>query len=58
MVRNSSTRICGVADEKCFRKIEENFDKAKGKCECLQPCHRVKYDIQIRKLGGKMQVVI
>jgi hypothetical protein len=54
MVRNASTRICGVADEKCFRKIEENFDQAKGKCECLQSCYTVKYDVQAKKLSGKM----
>jgi acid-sensing ion channel, other len=51
MVRNSSTRICGVADEKCFRKIEESFEVEKEKCKCLQPCERVKYEVEVERPG-------
>lgn len=45
------TRICGVADETCFRGIEDIFPSVKEDCECYESCNRLKYDIQVPDVG-------
>jgi acid-sensing ion channel, other len=47
MVREQSTRICGSIDEKCFNEVEENFDKVRSKCNCLEPCELNKYHVEV-----------
>jgi acid-sensing ion channel, other len=46
MIRNKSTRVCGLSDEKCFTKVDQEFDNKVGDCNCLQPCEMLKYTIE------------
>jgi acid-sensing ion channel, other len=48
-VRDSSTRICGVIDEKCFRKVEGEFENNKDHCNCIETCETLKYDVESNK---------
>ncbi|KAG5667492.1 hypothetical protein PVAND_015472 [Polypedilum vanderplanki] len=47
MVRSKKTRICGLGDEKCFWKIESNFQSVKSKCKCYELCERIEYDVKM-----------
>lgn len=48
MVRSSLTRICGAIDEKCFRKVENDFERLKISCNCMETCGTLKYNVEIR----------
>jgi hypothetical protein len=49
MVRGKKQKICGVIDEKCFRKVEEEFENKKDHCSCLETCETLKYDVESTK---------
>jgi hypothetical protein len=42
MVREKSTRICGVNDMKCYKKVEEESHQ-EDFCECLLECGEIQY---------------
>jgi hypothetical protein len=42
MVRDISTRICGVADMKCYKRVKEEL-RTKDECECLLECGEIEY---------------
>jgi hypothetical protein len=42
MVRDVEARICGVADMKCFKKIEDK-QKTHDPCECYIECGEIEY---------------
>jgi hypothetical protein len=42
MVREVSTRVCGVEDMKCYKKVEEEL-KNQNWCECLLECGEIEY---------------
>jgi hypothetical protein len=42
MVREVSTRVCGVQDMKCYKKVEEE-SKDQDRCECLLECEEIEY---------------
>ena len=50
MVRNTTMRICGVAEEKCFRNVEDEFEVTKMTCKCLEPCNYVKYEVELKNV--------
>lgn len=47
-VRSESTRICGIADAKCFNKIEEKFSIIKSDCKCFKACERIDYEVEMK----------
>jgi acid-sensing ion channel, other len=42
MVREKTTRICGVSDMKCFRKVDDESQN-KDWCECYLKCGEIVY---------------
>jgi len=48
MLRNQTTRICGISDEKCFNKVENKFNGDKSVCKCYDPCDNVKYEVKLQ----------
>jgi acid-sensing ion channel, other len=42
MVRDVSTRVCGVLDMKCYKKVEEESQNEDW-CECLTECGEIEY---------------
>jgi hypothetical protein len=42
MVREKSTQVCGVADMKCFKDVEER-SQSKNWCECYLGCDEIEY---------------
>jgi acid-sensing ion channel, other len=42
MVREVSTRICGLSDMKCYKKVEKDL-KSRDQCECLLECGELEY---------------
>lgn len=52
MAREPQTRICGVADEKCFRKAEHLVKQSKKICECFDECDRIRYDVAAQNTGA------
>jgi hypothetical protein len=42
MVREVSTKVCGVNDMKCYKKVEEE-SRDQDRCECLLECGEVIY---------------
>jgi acid-sensing ion channel, other len=42
MVREVSTRICGVADMKCYKKVENEYQN-QDLCKCYLECGEIKY---------------
>lgn len=51
MPRDQDTKICGVADEKCFRNVENSFMDLKKECECLESCDLLTYELNVLDLG-------
>lgn len=49
MVRESETRICGVADMKCFKEVEQ-LEQKKDSCSCLAYCDELSYKIEQRQM--------
>ncbi|XP_070498708.1 uncharacterized protein [Chironomus tepperi] len=52
MIRNETTRICGIADEKCFLNIENEFESLKFPCKCYDACETIDYDVKMISAGG------
>jgi ferredoxin-like protein FixX len=48
MVRDVSTRVCGVNDMKCYKKIDEESLNINW-CECLLECGEVEYKTEQRE---------
>lgn len=47
IVRNNSTRICGLSDSICFNKVDAKFlDYFLPSCNCLKNCKTLKYNIE------------
>jgi hypothetical protein len=42
MVRDASTRVCGVNDMKCYKKVDEETTKGDW-CECYLMCGEIEY---------------
>jgi hypothetical protein len=42
MVRDAGSRVCGVADMKCYKKVEEEF-QGHDWCECYLECGEIVY---------------
>lgn len=51
MPRDNITRICGIADEKCFRQVERTFNNYGKKCQCLESCFKLTYEVEIVDMG-------
>jgi Amiloride-sensitive sodium channel len=49
MVRDVSTRICGVSDMKCYQKVEEESE-SKDLCECYLECGEIEYKTDLVKM--------
>jgi hypothetical protein len=42
MVRENKTRVCGLNDMKCYKKVEKKFGE-ENYCECLLECGEIVY---------------
>jgi hypothetical protein len=45
MVREVSTRVCGVADMKCYKKVDEESQE-KDWCKCYIECGEIEYQTE------------
>lgn len=54
MIRNQSTRICGLTDSKCFENAEEIFRTNEKDCNCVGSCEILKYQIELHSMKKKM----
>lgn len=45
MVRTEDTRICGLKDMKCYKKVEEEIES----CGCLIKCGEIEYNIEVKE---------
>jgi acid-sensing ion channel, other len=48
MVRDISTRTCGVSDMKCYKRVEEEWLN-KDWCECILECGEVEYKTEVQQ---------
>lgn len=48
MVREKVTRICGVSDMKCFKKLEEESNSVDW-CDCLLECGEIVYKTELKR---------
>jgi acid-sensing ion channel, other len=49
MVRDVSTRVCGVNDMKCYKKIDEESENHDW-CECLIECGEIEYKTETKQM--------
>jgi amiloride-sensitive sodium channel len=49
MIRNESTRICGINEILCYEKSKTDFEMQKESCGCLLPCNYVKFEVEIEE---------
>jgi hypothetical protein len=48
MVRDASTRVCGVADMKCYKKVDEESQNEDW-CKCYLECGEVQYKTELQQ---------
>jgi hypothetical protein len=49
MVRDVSTRVCGVNDMKCYKKVDEESENHDW-CECLIECGEIEYKTERKQM--------
>jgi hypothetical protein len=49
MVREISTRICGINEIKCYQKVEDDVSKL-NTCQCLLLCEEVVYKVDAKRM--------
>jgi hypothetical protein len=42
MVREAKTRVCGLQDMKCYKRVEKE-SSGEDSCECLVECGEIEY---------------
>lgn len=48
MVRDNLTRICGIQDMKCYKKVDENSND-NDFCNCYFGCGQVEYKTELQQ---------
>ncbi|KAG5671103.1 hypothetical protein PVAND_001317 [Polypedilum vanderplanki] len=46
MIRNKTTRICLASEKSCYNNARNEFTNQINKCECLDRCNYVKYNLE------------
>jgi acid-sensing ion channel, other len=49
MVREISTRICGIHEMKCYQKVEADLSKS-DPCHCLLECEEIVYKFEVKQM--------
>jgi hypothetical protein len=57
MVKEKSTRICGVSDMKCYKKVEGD-SQTQDWCNCYLECGEIEYKTEQKQDEFVTQVLI